>query len=109
MRKLTAGIFPDSAAARFISSPDDLDTHYARKYSIQWVGYKVHLTETCALEEEEATEEAQRPHLIVAVQTTVAPVPDVEVTARIQDDLAQHQLLPEDQLFGCIWRRFGGC
>jgi hypothetical protein len=34
-------------AARFISSPYDLDAHYARKYSIQWVGYNVHLTETC--------------------------------------------------------------
>jgi transposase len=27
-------------AARFISSPDDPDAHYARKYSIQWVGAK---------------------------------------------------------------------
>ena len=38
------------------------------------------------------------PQLIVRVQTTVANVQDVEVTAPIQEDLAQHDLLPEDQV-----------
>ena len=36
-----------AAAARFISSPYDPDAHYARKHATSWVGYKVHLTETC--------------------------------------------------------------
>lgn len=34
-------------AAQFISSPHDADARYARKHTTQWVGYKVHLTETC--------------------------------------------------------------
>jgi transposase len=42
--------------------------------------------------------EAQRPHLLVQVHTTVAPVPDGEATAPIQEELAQQSLLPQDQL-----------
>jgi transposase len=38
------------------------------------------------------------PHLIVQVQTTVANVQDVEVTATIQQELAQTDLLPQDQI-----------
>src|SRR5207237_3194667 len=38
------------------------------------------------------------PQLIVQVETTVANVQDVEMTATIQEDLAQHQLLPEEHL-----------
>ena len=38
------------------------------------------------------------PQLIVQVQTTLANVQDVEVTDSIQEDLAQHDLLPEDQV-----------
>ncbi len=38
------------------------------------------------------------PQLIVQVETTVANVQDVEMTATIQEDLAQHQLLPDEQL-----------
>ena len=42
-------------SARFISSPYDLQAHYSRKNTTSWVGYKVHLTETC---------EDDQPHLI---------------------------------------------
>ncbi len=38
------------------------------------------------------------PQLIVQVQTTVANVQDGEMTATIQEDLAQHHLLPEEQI-----------
>jgi transposase len=34
-------------ATLFISSPYDLQAHYARKQTTTWIGYKVHLTETC--------------------------------------------------------------
>jgi transposase len=61
-------------AARFISSPYDLDVRYARKHSIQWVGYKVHLTETC---------DDETPSLITHVLTTTAPVDDSKATAAI--------------------------
>ena len=38
------------------------------------------------------------PQLIVEVQTTVANVQDVDMTAVIQEDLALHQLLPDKQI-----------
>ena len=72
-------------AARFISSPYDLDAHYARKYSIQWVGYKVHLTETC----DDVT-----PPLITHVLTTTGPVDDSKATASMHAALETKGLLP---------------
>jgi len=35
------------AAAELIASPYDAEARYSTKREIQWVGYKVHLTETC--------------------------------------------------------------
>jgi transposase len=49
-------------ATRFISSPYDLEAHYAVKRTRSWVGYKVHLTETC---------DADLPNLITHVETTL--------------------------------------
>jgi transposase len=51
-------------AASFISSPYDPDAHYARKHTTQWVGYKVHVTETC---------DDEAPPLITHVETTPGP------------------------------------
>lgn len=80
-----------------IRSPYDPQAQSGKKRDTVWLGYKVHLTETCALERQEAAEEAERPHLIVQVHTTVASVQDVEVTAHIQEELAQQQVLPQEQ------------
>ena len=63
-------------ASRFISSPYDVEARYGKKRSTSWVGYKVHLTETC---------EDKAPHLIVHVATTPAPVADGEVTPAIHE------------------------
>jgi transposase len=87
-----------SAGEGIIRSPYDPEAESGKKRDTTWLGYKVHLTETCALEGEEAADEAPSPHLLVQVHTTVAPVQDVEVTARIQEGLAQQSLLPQDQL-----------
>ena len=76
-------------AARFISSPYDPEAHYAKKRTTSWVGYKVHLTESC----EEGT-----PHLITHVETTSAPAADGEVTTSIHEALAQDGLLPSTHL-----------
>jgi transposase len=76
-------------AARFISSPYDPEAHYAKKRTTSWVGYKVHLTESC----EEGT-----PHLITHVETTSAPATDGEVTTSIHEALAQDGLLPSTHL-----------
>jgi transposase len=53
---------------------------------------------TKSVEEREDAQASAIPQLIVQVQTTVANVQDVEMTAAIQEDLAQHHLLPEEQI-----------
>jgi transposase len=72
-------------AARFISSPYDVDAHYARKHTTQWVGYKVHLTKTC---------EDDLPHLITHVETTSGPAADGAATPQTHAALQQRGLLP---------------
>jgi Transposase DDE domain len=72
-------------AARFISSPDDPEAHYARKHTTQWVGDKVHITETC---------EEDLPHLITHVATTPGPTADGAATPQIHAALEQRGLLP---------------
>jgi len=69
-----------------LHSPYDPDARYAKKRDTSWIGYKVHLTETC---------EADRPNLITDVQTTAAATPDGAVTATVQSALAARGLLPE--------------
>jgi transposase len=73
-------------AALSISSPYDLDAHYSNKRSTSWVGFKVHLTETC---------EQDSPHLIIHVETTTAPVTDDARTTLIHERLKQKDLLPK--------------
>jgi transposase len=80
-----------------IRSPYDPEAQSGKKRETVWLGYKAHLTETCAVEGEEAEAKARRPHLIVSVQTTVAPVQDVEMTVSIQEELAQRGVLPNEQ------------
>jgi transposase len=72
-------------AARFISSPYDPEAHYARKHTTQWVGYKVHITETC---------EDDLPHLITNVDTSIGPAADGAVTPKIHAALQQRDLPP---------------
>lgn len=71
-------------AAKFMSSPYDNEAHYARKHTTQWVGYKVHITETC---------EDELPLLITHIETTSAPVTDGEATPKIHAALEQRTLL----------------
>jgi transposase len=76
-------------AAQFISSPYDLDAHYAHKHTTQWVGYKVHLTETC---------DDDLPQLITNVETTAAPVADGDATPTIHAALQKRELLPQTHI-----------
>jgi transposase len=69
-----------------ISSPVDPEARYSIKRGLEWVGYKVHLTETC---------ESDSPHLITQVETTVATTPDEAMTLSIEEQLAAKQLLPD--------------
>jgi len=76
-------------AAHFLSSPHDTDAHLSKKHTTCWVGYKVHLTETC---------EDEAPNLITHVETTPAPTADGEVTPRVHRALAAKGLLPTTHL-----------
>jgi transposase len=75
--------------AELIASPYDLEARYSTKRDVEWVGYKVHLTETC---------EEDMPHLIVNVETTPATPPDDNMVDVIHDSLAQRGLLPAEHL-----------
>jgi transposase len=72
-----------------IASPYDPEARYATKRSVDWVGYKVHLTETC---------DAGQPRLITHVETTVATVPDDQVVPAIHQALKRKALLPQIHL-----------
>ena len=76
------------AGLRF-DSPYDPDARYGNKRSTTWSGYKAHLTETC---------EADRPHLVVHVETTPAPVSDVAMTAPVHEALRAKGLPPGTHL-----------
>jgi transposase len=76
-------------AREILESPYEAEARYAIKRGRHWVGYKVHLTETC---------DADAPHLITQVHTTIAPAHDVEQLLTIQQSLAARNLLPALQL-----------
>jgi transposase len=82
-----SGDIPPGAV--FISSPHDADAHYARKRTTQWVGYKLHLTETC---------DRELPRLITNVETTAGPTADGEATPAIHAALKGRDLLPRVHL-----------
>jgi IS5 family transposase len=62
---------------------------FSRKRTTTWVGYKVHLSETC---------EADHPHLVTQVATTVSIEADSTTLPQIQQGLADKSLLPSQQL-----------
>jgi len=68
-------------------SPYDVEARSRTKRSYNWIGYVVHLTETC---------DAETPNLITHVETTPATTGDVEITARIHQALAAKDLLPSE-------------
>jgi transposase len=76
-------------SAQRIHSPYDSEARFSGKRDTTWLGYKVHLTESC---DEEA------PHLITHVLTTPATTPDFDAPALIQADLAAKQRLPAEHL-----------
>ena len=76
-------------AALRITSPYDLDARYSTKRDTQWVGYQLHLTETC---------DVGQPDLITQVITTPATTPDCVMGPAIEQDLAARELLPGTHL-----------
>jgi transposase len=75
--------------AELIASPYDAEARYSTKRAVEWIGYKVHLTETC---------DPATPHLIVNVETTPATTPDDHMLAPIHASLEPRGLLPAEHL-----------
>lgn len=74
-------------ASRRINSPYDVEARYGTKRSTTWIGSKVHLTETC---------DADTPHLVTQVETTIATGTDYDTLPPIQQDLARRDLTPAE-------------
>jgi transposase len=77
------------APAPLIPSPDDPEARYSTKREVEWVGYKVHLTETG---------EAATPHVLVNVETTPATTPDDHMVQRVPAALEQQGFLSAEPL-----------
>jgi transposase len=73
----------------WIRSPYDQEVRYGKKRDFDWVGYKVHLTETC---------DDNLPHFITQVATVPAIQQDHQALDSIQAALATSALLPAQQL-----------
>ncbi len=72
-----------------IVSPYDQQARSSRKRDRVWLGYKVHLTETC-------DQDPTCPHLITQVETTEATLQDSEVLAPIEEHLRAKGLSPAE-------------
>ena len=77
------------AATQQILSPYDIEARGGKKRDQPWLGYRVHLTESC---------DEDQPHLITNVQTDIAPSQDYNATSLIQQELQEKDLLPAQQL-----------
>jgi transposase len=76
-------------AAEDIVSPYDTEARYRRKRDTAWIGYMVHLSETCA---------DAGPHLITHVHTTTAEVHEARCTSTIHQALADKGLPPHEHV-----------
>jgi len=72
-----------------IASPYDEEIRYSHKRSIEWGGYKVHITKTC---------QTDQPHLITHIETTQSTQQDVTILDKLHTELQQKDLLPDDHL-----------
>lgn len=76
-------------APLLINTPYDIEARFSKKRETTWVGYKVHLTETC---------DDETPHLITDVTTTPATTADNSLPGQIQQQLATRGLSPAEHL-----------
>lgn len=84
--RTTKDMLPSTIA---IHSPYDVEAHYSSKRSVDWVGYKTHITETCG---------EDCPHLITQVYTTLSTVTDDTAVEPIHQGLEERSLLPKEHL-----------
>jgi transposase len=80
-----------------IVSPYDTDARWGGKRDLTWLGFKLHVSESCNAQAPAGPADAvsdASPNLITNVATTDASVPDVAMTEPIHQDLARRGLLP---------------
>ena len=70
-----------------IESPYDIDARFRSRRGVSWVGYVVHLSETC---------DDQQCHLITHIETTDASVHEAQRTEAIHQSLLDKQLPPSE-------------
>jgi transposase len=75
--------------AELVTSPYDPEARYSTKRGNSWVGYKVHLTESC---------DEDVPRLITNVETTPATTPDDNMIEVVHRSLHCRNLLPSKHL-----------
>lgn len=73
--------------SQLITSPYDLDARCSTKRDTTWIGYKVHLTETC---------DDDLPLLITNVETRSATEPDHDATSIIHKHLVENGYVPHE-------------
>ncbi|MBZ9752874.1 transposase [Deinococcus sp. HMF7604] len=76
-------------SAQRSESPYDPEARYSIKRGRAWLGYKLHLTETC---------DPALPHLITHVQVTAACVQDIDALPAVHQALERKVLLPTRHL-----------
>lgn len=76
-----------SKAKHKIESPYDIEARYRSRHEVNWVGYIVHLSETC---------EDDQCHLITHVMTTDATVHEAQCTEEIHQALIEKNLSPKE-------------
>lgn len=72
-----------------IVSPFDIEARQGTKRMNRWLGYKVHLTETC---------DADAPKIITHVETRIAPESDTNATTDVHAALAEKELIPKQHI-----------
>lgn len=70
-------------------SPYDPDARFSARHDLDWVGYLLHLTETC---------DPALPSLVLQVETTPATTPDCVTLPVLQDALVTRDLQPGTQV-----------
>ena len=84
--RTTKDMLPSTIA---IHSPYDVEAHYSSKRSVDWVGYKAHVTEICG---------EDCPHFITHVYTTLSTLSDDAALEPIHQALCSKSLLPTEHL-----------
>jgi hypothetical protein len=79
-----------------IISPYDTQARYSEKHGKSWLGYKVHLTETCCVPEPGGSRAG--PNLITNVAATEATVTGAQMTGPIHDMLKAAALAPGEHV-----------